>query len=62
MDVFPPCGVNIGPGLMAAYYRGTPISKGLEKEREILNAFLNACVYGSNMKQGSGNPDAPDKN
>ena len=42
VDVFPPCGVNIGPGLMAAYYRGTPISKGLEKEREILNAFLNA--------------------
>ncbi|MBR1708521.1 MAG: DegV family protein [Clostridia bacterium] len=40
VDVFPACGVNIGPGLMAAYYYGTPISKGLEKERAILNETL----------------------
>ena len=40
-DVFPMSGVSIGPGLMAAYYMGTPISEGLSKEREILNDFLN---------------------
>ena len=41
VDVFPACGVNIGPGLMAAYYYGTPISAGLEKERQILDEALN---------------------
>lgn len=34
-DVFPACGINIGPGLMAAYYLGKPISKGLTEEREL---------------------------
>ncbi len=35
-DVLPPCGINIGPGLMAAYYVGKPITKGLVSEREII--------------------------
>ena len=34
-DVYPACGINIGPGLMAAYYVGSPISKGLEAEKKI---------------------------
>ena len=33
-DVYPYCGINVGPGLMAAYYTGKPISDGLVKERE----------------------------
>ena len=41
-DVHPACGVNIGPGLMAAYYVGKPITEGLGVEREILNAALGA--------------------
>ena len=40
-DVHPACGVNIGPGLMAAYYVGKPITEGLAAEREILNKALN---------------------
>lgn len=39
-DVHPACGVNIGPGLMAAYYVGKPITEGLVAEREILNKYL----------------------
>lgn len=35
-DVHPCCGVNIGPGLMAAYYVGKPISSDLSVERAIL--------------------------
>lgn len=31
-DVHSGCGINIGPGLMAAYYYGKPISKGLVEE------------------------------
>lgn len=42
VDVFPPCGINIGPGLMAAYYYGAPISEGLERERAILTQALEA--------------------
>ena len=34
-DVHPLCGVNIGPGLMAAYYVGKPISSDLSAERAI---------------------------
>ena len=34
-DVHPLCGVNIGPGLMAAYYVGKPISADLSAERAI---------------------------
>lgn len=39
-DVFPMCGISIGPGLMAAYYMGTPISKGLVDERKIIEDCL----------------------
>ncbi len=39
-DVFPSNGANVGPGLMAAYYYGKPITKDLNKEREILNASI----------------------
>ena len=28
-DVYPFCGINVGPGLMAAYYMGKPISADL---------------------------------
>ncbi len=40
-SVYPACGVNIGPGLMAAYYLGTPISQGLVDERKILSELLS---------------------
>ena len=36
-DVFPSCGINIGPGLMAAYYMGKPISKDLSEERALFD-------------------------
>lgn len=35
-DVFPNDGINIGPGLMAAYYYGKPISQGLIEETELI--------------------------
>ena len=41
-DVYPSCGVNLGPGLMAAYYIGKPISKDLSEERAIMEAALAA--------------------
>ena len=41
-DVYPSCGINIGPGLMAAYYIGKPISsQGLEEEKKLMTAILN---------------------
>ncbi len=40
-DVFPLCGINIGPGLMAAYYVGKPISDGLTFERGLIEKLLN---------------------
>lgn len=36
-DVYPNCGVNVGPGLMAAYYYGKPISEGLVEETKVFN-------------------------
>ncbi len=39
-DVFPACGINIGPGLMAAYYMGKPISSDLSEERRIIEEAL----------------------
>lgn len=39
-DVFPMCGISVGPGLMAAYYMGTPISQGLVNERGIIENYL----------------------
>ena len=38
-DVYPTCGNNIGPGLMAAYYYGKPISEGLTEEKAILAKY-----------------------
>ena len=40
-DVFPMCGISIGPGLMCAYYMGTEISQGLVNERKIIEECLN---------------------
>ena len=40
-DVFPMCGISIGPGLMAAYYMGKPISEGLVEERAIIDSCQN---------------------
>lgn len=39
-DVYPADGINIGPGLMSAYYFGTKISEGLETEKSIMNEIL----------------------
>ena len=39
-DVFPSCGINVGPGLMAAFYMGKPISKDLKAETDIMNEVL----------------------
>ena len=39
-DVYASCGVNVGPGLMAAYYVGKPISKDLAEERAIIEKAL----------------------
>lgn len=38
-DVFPNDGINIGPGLMAAYYYGKPISQGLIEESELIKTI-----------------------
>ena len=39
-DVFPVDGINVGPGLMAAYYVGKPISKDLSEEKALIEKFL----------------------
>lgn len=39
-EVHMSCGVNIGPGLLAAYYIGKPISLDLEEEKQILARVL----------------------
>ena len=39
-DVYPACGINIGPGLMAAYYVGKPISDDLAQEKDIISRIL----------------------
>jgi len=39
-DVYPADGINIGPGLMSAYYFGTKISEGLVNEKEIMAEAL----------------------
>ena len=41
-DVYPACGINIGPGLMAAYYVGKPISKDLAEEKRLMASILTA--------------------
>lgn len=39
-SVFPSSGINVGPGLMAAYYMGKPISKDLAEEKEMVSDIL----------------------
>ena len=39
-DVYTNCGVNVGPGLMAAYYFGKPISQGLVEETQAFNEIV----------------------
>ncbi|MCQ2437194.1 MAG: DegV family protein [Clostridia bacterium] len=39
-DVFPACGINMGPGLVAAYYLGKPMSPDLSAE----TALLAECI------------------
>ena len=39
-DVYSNCGINVGPGLMAAYYYGKPISQGLVEESEVMKELL----------------------
>lgn len=39
-SVYPSCGINVGPGLMAAYYLGKPISADLSQEKQILADLL----------------------
>ena len=41
VDVFPFCGINVGPGLMAAYYVGKPISDDLSTERALIEQFIS---------------------
>lgn len=41
-DICACCGVNTGPGVMAAYYVGKPISADLSEEKKILEACLQA--------------------
>lgn len=38
--VYPSCGINVGPGLMAAYYKGKPISEDLAEERKLITELL----------------------
>ena len=39
-DVYPACGINIGPGLMAAYYVGKPLSDDLAQEKDLISKIL----------------------
>ena len=39
-DVFPNCGINVGPGLMAAYYIGKPISADLVEEKKLMDEII----------------------
>ena len=41
IDLHPACGVSVGPGLMAAYYCGKPISKDLSEEKAVYERYLN---------------------
>ena len=39
-DVYPATAINVGPGLMAAFYTGKPISRDLSEEKKIINRYL----------------------
>ena len=41
-SVFPSCGINVGPGLCAAYYFGKKTSIDLKEETELMQKILNA--------------------
>ena len=41
-EVFMANGINVGPGLCAAYYFGQPISEGLEKEKAVIEKYAQA--------------------
>ena len=38
-DVFCGCGANVGPGMVAVYYLGTPISEDMENEKAVMAAI-----------------------
>lgn len=38
--VYPSSGINVGPGLMSAYYLGRPISEDLAEEKALFNQLL----------------------
>ena len=40
-DVYPNCGINVGPGLMAAYYIGKPISADLSEEKKLMDEITS---------------------
>lgn len=40
-DVYPSCGINVGPGLVAAYYIGKPTSKDLVEEKGLMTSILS---------------------
>lgn len=40
-DVFNGCGTNIGPGMIAMYFIGNPISQDLAEEKAAINSILN---------------------
>ncbi len=40
-DVFTGCGTNIGPGMIAMYFMGNPISQDLTDEKNTMNEILN---------------------
>lgn len=39
-SVYPSCGINMGPGMLTCYYKGEPITEGLEKEKSIMSEIL----------------------
>ncbi len=39
-DLFCGCGLNMGPGVMCAYYIGKPLSKNLEEERKLVQELI----------------------
>ena len=40
-EIYSNCAINVGPGLMAAYYYGQEISKDLSVEKNAINEILN---------------------
>ena len=40
MDLYPSSGINVGPGLMAAYFMGKPVTEDLKYERELIENLI----------------------